>query len=901
MATLPPDADAVRADGGLVHLRGVVPNDLAALRRLFAGASDESFFLRFFGTGRRVGDQYAERLVRPSNDSHRALVATVDNVIIGVAEYERVDGASAEVALLVADEHHGQGIGTLLLEHLIALARSAGIGSFVAEVLGDNTAMLRVLKDLGLPVETSYESGAAHVAFPLTGDDRFLEAVDERDRAADVASLRSVLAPRSIAVIGASPRIGSVGREVLRNILIGGYTGTVFAVNPNHRSVLAVATVPSVELLPVPVDLAVVAVGAERVPEVVRRCGQRGVRAVLVLTSGFSELGERGRALQAEITRECRQHGMRLVGPNCLGVMNTNAMVRLNATFASLPAQPGGLALASQSGALGIAVVGAAIRSGLGISQFISVGNKADVSSNDLLLAWERDDRVRCIGLYLESLGNPRKFARIARRVAQRTPIVAIKAGRSPAGRRAGQSHTAAAAAADEVVNALFDQAGVLRVSTIEQLLDASRLFCEQPPATGTRIAIIGNAGGPGILAADAATAAGLDVVDFSADTTQQLRQIAPGAASLSNPVDLGATASPEHFAAALGVAIEAGEVDLVMAVFIETSVVDPEAMMTALADAAAESDKPVVTTWVGAASRSIPLAQHRAMPVFSFPEPAAAALGLVARHAALRVAPPRPERPAGLDPAQAGGLVGRALGDSGGRWITAGEAAGILAAYGIDVVPYRVVRSADGAAAAANELGYPVVVKLAGAGLHKSELGGVRVGLADAASVREAVTSLLLLGSAEAGILVQHQAPTGVEVIVGAMQHDQFGPLVMVGAGGALADLLADRTFRLAPLARQTAHAMMSELRTAALLDGFRGGPRVSRDALAELLVRVAALAHDLPGVAELDLNPVICRGDQLQVVDVRLRVVPARPESDPWLRRLAVSSDRSAGDHVQ
>jgi acyl-CoA synthetase (NDP forming)/RimJ/RimL family protein N-acetyltransferase len=893
MTTPPTEADAVRADGGLVHLRAVVPDDLAALRRLFADASDESFFLRFFGTGRKVGDQYAQRLLRTPNNDHRALAATVDNVIVGVAEYERCDDSDAEIALLVADEHHGQGIGTLLLEHLVALARSAGIGKFVAEVLGDNLPMLRVLKDFGLPVETIYDSGTAHVAFPLTGDDRFLEAVDERDRAADAVSLRSVLAPRSIAVIGASPRPGSVGREVLRNTLIGGYTGTLFAVNPHHRSVLAVPTVSSVELLPVPVDLAVVAVGAERVPEVVRRCGQRGVRAVLVLTSGFSELGERGRTLQADITRECRQHGMRLVGPNCLGVMNTDPMVRLNATFASMPAQPGGLALASQSGALGIAVVAAAARSGLGIAQFISVGNKADVSSNDLLLAWERDDRVRCIGLYLESLGNPRKFARIARRVAQRTPVVAIKAGRSPAGRRAGQSHTAAAAAADDVVEALFEQAGVLRVSTIEQLLDAARVFCEQPPATGTRIAIIGNAGGPGILAADAAAAAGLNVVEFSADTTQQLQRIVPDAASLSNPVDLGATVSPERFAAALAVAIRASDIDLVMAVFIETSVVDPEAMMTALAGVTAESDKPVVTTWVGAASRSIPLgAGHRALPVFSFPEPAAAALGLVARHAPLRLPPPRPARPADLDPGTSGRLVERALGHSEGRWVTPDEAAGILGAYGIEVAAYRVVRTADNASTAANELGYPVVAKLARPGLHKSELRGVRLGLADAMSVREAVTSLLRLDSAEAGILVQHEVPTGVELIVGAMQHDRFGPLVMLGAGGTLADLLADRTFRLAPLAHQAARAMISELRTAALLDGFRGGPQVSRDAVADLLVRVGALAHDLPGVAELDLNPVICDGNELQVVDVRLRVAPAAPDSDEWLRRLAVSS---------
>jgi acyl-CoA synthetase (NDP forming) len=694
--------------------------------------------------------------------------------------------------------------------------------------------------------------------------------------------LEALLEPRSIAVIGAGRHPGSIGHEVLRNILDGGYTGVVYAVNPKYDSVLGVACVASPELLPEPVELAVVAVPAAQVADVVRGCAARGVRALILLSSGFSELGRDGRARQAEVLELARDHGMRMIGPNCLGVLNTDPRVRLNATFAELPMRDGGLGLVSQSGALGIAVVAAAARCGLGVAQFVSVGNKADVSGNDLLLAWERDPRVRVIALYLESFGNPRRFARIARRVSRRVPIIAIKAGRSSAGQRAGQSHTAAAAASDDVVDALFCQAGVIRVGTIEQMLDTARVLSDQPLPAGPRVAIVGNSGGPGILAADAASGSGLDVVTLSAQTERQLRAAVPSAASWQNPVDLGAAAGPDQVRAAVAALLGAPEVDAVLAVYTDTAVNDTDSVMARVAAAAAGSNKPVVATRVGAAGASVSESEpYRSLPVFSFPEPAAAALATAVRYARIRpAAPSSPTRPEGIDRVAARGLVDAIRSRRGGGWLSAEESVELFGYYGIGLSPQRVVAEADAAVSAASELGYPLAVKLATPGAHKSERGGVRLGVADERELRQVVAELT--GTANEPVLLQPMAPAGTEVILGAVQHAQFGPVVMLGAGGVLADLLEDRSFRLAPLSSEEAGAMIDELRLARLLDGYRGRPVVSRARLADIVVRVAALADDLPEVAELDLNPLICAADGIVAVDARVAVT-ARPDGRP------------------
>jgi acyl-CoA synthetase (NDP forming)/RimJ/RimL family protein N-acetyltransferase len=876
------EVDALGTHGGLVHLRPVQESDREALLALHARASNESIYYRFFTVSRHAADVYLERLLRTAADDHQTLVALVGGDMVGVAGFEPLNTTTAEFAVLVEDTEQHEGIGTLLIEHLASMARHRGIRRFVADVLGQNTAALRMIRGLGFEVSADTEYGTTHLSFDLEPRARVVAAIDARDQVADVASLHPLLAPRSVAVIGASVRPRAVGHEVLRHILDGGFTGSVYAVNPQHESVLGVPCVASPQELPVAPDLALVAIPADGVPDVVRACGERGVRGVVLLTAGFGETGTAGEALQREVLAVARRYGMRMIGPNCLGVLNSDPAVRLNATFAALPMRPGRLGLVSQSGALGIAVLAAAQRRGLDVAQFVSVGNKADISGNDLLLAWERDDHVAVIGLYLESFGNPRKFARIARRVAHSKPIIAIKAGRSLAGQRAGRSHTAAAAASDAVVDALFTQAGVLRVDSMEQLVDVSRLLLDQPLPAGPRLAILGNSGGPGILAADAAEAAGLSVVQLEATTVDRLRDAAPSAASWENPVDLTAGAQPRLFADAVRVLLDAPEVDAILGVFTATAVADPAAILSQVAMVAAGSGKPLVATQVGTVPGSV-----QGVPVFAFPEPAAAALGYAYRYQRIRSAPmAEPARPDTVDPDSARSLVRDALA-AGGEWLAPHDVAALLSHYRIPVCPYRIVSTPDAAAQAAAELGYPVVAKIARGAVHKTEAGGVRLDLRDDAAVRDAVAAVQATGARD--VLLQPMVGPGVELIMGAVEDPQFGPLVMIGAGGVLADMIADRHMRLAPLTDADADDMIGLLRTAPLLDGHRGGPVVSRSAVRRLLVRLAALANELPEVAELDLNPVICRGgDELIVVDAKVRVAAAPTLPDPLLRQL-------------
>jgi acyl-CoA synthetase (NDP forming)/GNAT superfamily N-acetyltransferase len=884
-AEIPPGSeyDAVRMDGGLVHIRPAVPADEPALIALDHRVSDRSIYYRFFTVSRHTADTYVDRLLRPSKADHRALVALIGSDIVGVASFERLTDAAAEIAVLIDDQAQHKGIGTLLIEHLADVARRCGITRFVADVLAANTAMIDVIGQLGFAVTSRTEDGTVHLTLDLDRSPTLLEAIDSRDRAADVASLHPLLCPHSVAVIGAGTRPRSVGHEVLRNILDGGFTGTIDVVNPHRDSVLGVPSVPSARDLPTAPDLAIVAVPAAQVLDVIMACGERGARGILLLTAGFGELGEAGETQQRAVLRAARRYGMRLIGPNCLGLVNPDPAVRLNATFAPVTLRAGGLGLVSQSGALGIAVLAAAERRGLGLSQFVSVGNKADVSGNDLLLAWERDDRTQVIALYLESFGNPRKFARIARRVSRAKPIIAIKSGRSAAGQRAGRSHTAAAASADTVVDALFRHAGVLRVDTMEQMLDVAQLLTDQPLPEGPRVAIIGNSGGPEILAADAADAAGLAIVELDESTRERLRQTVPTAASSQNPVDLGAAAQPADAAAALRVLLASAEVDAVITVITETSVADLNQILAAISEAA--EGKPVVAVHVGGATKAL-----GRLPVYAFPEPAAKALGLAWRYAAIR----RPETPVltpdpAIDIDGARALVADRLA-TGASWLDPADTARLLVRYGIPMCPQRIVPDVDGAIIAAAELGYPLAVKLARGPVHKTEAHAVMLSIENEAALRSAVSAVQSVALRERDVLIQPMVKPGTELIVGAMQDPQFGPVVMVGAGGVLADMIADRQLRLTPLTAEDADDMISCLRTAPLLDGYRGRPVIFRSAIRELLVRVATLIDDLPQVAELDLNPVICSGgDDIVVVDAKVRVATSPPMPDAVARQLS------------
>lgn len=883
--------DALRSDGGPVHIRTISAGDLDAVRALHAAASDRSNYLRFFSVSRTPAQEYLPRLIAPAGDDHHALVADVVGEVVGVASFEILGDGLAEFALLVADAWHHDGIGTLLIEHLAEHARSVGVRAFVAETLTENTAMTHVLRDLGYPMDQEFDHGTTTTTFDLRLDAAAISALGERERGADSASLRGLLAPRSVAVIGAGERAGSVGRRVLENILLGGFTGTVEAVNPRHDSILGVPCVASPADLAAPPDLAVVAVPADQVAGVVRACGERGARAVVLLGSGFGETGAAGAAVQAEILTIARRFGMRVVGPNCIGLVNTDDTVRLNATFADIPTVAGPLGLMSQSGAFGVAFLAAAARSGLGVSAFVSVGNKSDVSGNDLLLAWEDDPRTRVIALYLESIGDARRFARIARRVSRTTPVLAIKSGRTSAGRRAGQSHTAAAATAEVAVDALFAEAGVLRIATTGELLDAARVLGDQCLPAGPRVVVVGNSGGPGILAADAAAVAGLDVVALDAPTQALLRQAVPTAASTQNPIDLGASAGPDGVAAALRALLDADDVDAVLTVFTELTAADAAANLAAVVTAAAASGKPVVASQVGAVERSVPLpGTARRLPVLTFPEAAAAALGVAHRYARLRAeAATDPRPPDDIDASRARTVVAHAL-RSGTEWLTPDDTAAVLSAYGIALCPQRIVDGADQAAAAASDLGYPVALKAVGP-VHKSDVGGVRLDIPDEAGLRRAVGEMSAAVPSAEHLLVQPML-TGAELVVGAVQDPHVGPMVMVGAGGVLLDLIDDRAFRLAPLADASAEAMIASLRTVALLDGYRGRPRAARAAVRDVLVRVAQLVTDLPTVAELDLNPLTCLGDGAFAVDARIRVAVTAPRADPFSRRLRAAA---------
>ena len=536
--------DALASDGSVVRIRPIRPEDEQALDDLNHRVSERTIYLRFFAISRLAADEHTHHLVAADTlQGQVALVAEVAGDLVGVASYEPMRADEAEMAFLLDDAVHGRGIGTLLLEQLAAVARERGIRHLHAEVLAENGPMLRVFLHSGFTEVHRMDSGVVELSMDTAYAPSTLDRMAERERGAEERSLRPVLAPRSVAVIGAGRKPGGIGHEVLMNLADGEFTGPLFAVNPQADRIGDIAACPSIADLPGPVDLAVVAVPAAAVAQVLEECGLAGVRGAVILTSGFSELGADGRQAQYDLLAIARRHNLRLIGPNCLGVVNTAPDVRLDATFANIRPLPGSLALAAQSGAVGIAVLDHAGRAGLGISEFVSLGNKVDVSGNDLLLHWWREPRTDVIGLYLESFGNPRKFGRLARLVGRTKPILVVKGGRSTGGRRAGASHTAAAATPDTAVDALFEQSGVLRMQTLEELVDTARVLSGRPLPGGNRLAVVGNAGGAGVLAADAAGALDIDVPEFSAATARELTD-ATGAVGVGNPVDLGAAAS---------------------------------------------------------------------------------------------------------------------------------------------------------------------------------------------------------------------------------------------------------------------------------------------------------------------------------------------------------------------
>jgi acyl-CoA synthetase (NDP forming)/GNAT superfamily N-acetyltransferase len=884
-----PDSDALLVDARIAHIRPGGPADLAAVRALHDRLSPESLFLRYF-SGAPALEGYLQRLLRPVDADHQTLLVELTGEVVAVAAYERLqDRTAAEVAFLVDDSHQGLGIGTLLLEHLAASAAANGVTRFVAETLPANAAMLAVFRDAGFPVDLRREDGVVHVEFPVTPDETALAAAEEREGLAEHRSLAQLLRPVAVTVVGAGSDPSGLGHQVMANLVAGGFDRPMAAVNRSGQSVCGVPAFRSLADVPDPVDLVVVAVPAAGVVEVARQAAARGAHSLVVISAGFAEAGPTGADAQHELLAVCRAAGMRLVGPNCMGVFTRDGSTALNATFCATAPPAGGVGLLSQSGALGIAVMDYAARTGIGLANFVSAGNKADVSGNDLLCFWERDSATQVCALYLESFGNPRKFSRIARRVGRSKPVVVVKSGRSAAGRRGAASHTAAAASPDITVDALFEQAGVVRAQSLAELFDIVTLLDRAPLPAGNRVAIVGNSGGPGVLAADACTAAGLLVPELTEETQHRLAALLPAGAAVANPVDLIAGASPAALSAALTAVLADPTVDAVIAIY--TPVGDgTKAMAAAMANAGRRASKPVLAVLVAVPEAPPELrdaAGRLALPYYAFPEPAARALSAVVRYAAWRTQPAGTSaRLEGIDRAAARAVVAAHLhARPDGGWLPAVEAAELVGCYGIPVLPTLAAGTADAAVAAADEVGWPVAVK-AGELLHKTDQGGVVLNLADEAALRAAYADLRdRLGGGP--VVVQPMADAGVETAAGVVADPAFGPLVMFGLGGVASELLADRTFRILPLSQEDAAAQVRGLRAARLLFGYRGSPPVAVPALENLLLRLGRLAEDVPEIAELDLNPVLARPEGVVAVDVKVRLAPALV-GFPLLRRL-------------
>ncbi len=891
------DFHAVLADGNLVHVRPPVAADRRALLRLHEGLSETSAYFRYFSLSRQAGEAHVDHLLSAQSAAGEdrgdlaGLLALIGEDVAGMASYERLPTREvAEVALLVDDDHQGRGIGTLLLEGLAVQAGAQGVTRLVAEVLPNNAHMLNVFRSAGFTAQARYSDGTVHVDLPLARTAALLDAAGERERAAAAQSITRLLAPRSIAVIGAG-RAGGMGHNLVATLADGGFRGPLYPVNLSARTVYGRPAVAKATELPAGVDLAFVAVPADSVLTVAADCAAAGIRNLVVVASGFSETGAMGENVERQLVVLARRAGMRVVGPNCLGMVNTAPDVRMNATVVGARPKPGRLGMMTQSGALGTALLDAATQRGLGVSTFVSVGNKADVSSNDLLLYWEQDEATDVAALYIDSFGNPRKFGRIARRVAQRKPVVVIKpglGGSGPTGR-----FTAAALDRAATEDALFTSAGVLRVDSVPQLLAVADVLLSQPLPPGRRVAVLSNSRSVGVLAGDACVSAGLEVEPLAGAVQDALRVAAPAATVVANPVDLTAAAGPGEYRAALAVLLAAEEVDAVLVAHTTLQAGGHGAVAAAVDAAAAGAAKPTLASYAGAAAAADRIESRGTVPVFDYPEVAAGALASAAEYAHWRRQPQGEFVPL-TDVAP--DRVRRRLRDllaqrPDGCWVPSSVLAEVLGDYRVPLLDGNVVRSPAQAAECADGIGGPVAIRALNPDLVRPEQGAIRLWLADGAAAWAAYVQMAqeLGDELGGGAIVRPMVTDGTELVISVTQDRLFGPVVMFALGGTTGELMGDRAYRLLPLTDLDADRLIGSLRCSPLLYGYRGRPPADVTALADVLLRVAALAEDVPQVAELTLDPVVASPDGAVVADARMRVAPPEPQPSIWLPRLS------------
>jgi len=882
-------ADAlILRDGTTARVRLCAPADAPALRDFIERIRDRNT-LREREAGRLSVEELCD-CERPDTRLTMLALRTVggEERVVGSAGYVATDDGAAEIGMGVDPDFRGLGLATALVERIAAAAAHHGHRRLTVRVAEANAPLIDVLRGSGYVLAENADRGLVAVDLLAAPGDEARERGELRDRLAAAASMRPFFHPRAVAVVGASRDEESLGFRTLHGLVLHRFRGPVYAVNPKADSVGAIPCYPSVRDLPGPVDLAVVLVPRQRVEAVVDDCAAAGVRALVVITAGYAETGDEGRARQDRLLDRVRAHGMRMVGPNCMGLINADPEVRLAATFAPVFPPAGNVAMSSQSGALGLAILATAEEIGVGLSTFVSVGNKADVSANDLLQYWEGDEHTGVILLYVESFGNPRRFARIARRVAREKPIVAVKSGRTGAGKRAAGSHTAALAESDVAVEALFRQTGVLRAETLEEMFDIALALSSQPLPRGNRVAILTNAGGPGILAADALEARGMRIAELSADVRARLDAFLPEEASTTNPVDMIAGAGAEEYARAAEVLLEADEVDALILIHapIEAShlISVEDALHDVLARTDADERKPVLTCLMGAGGRGPARSLRRGVPSYAFPEAAARVLGRVAEYAAWRREPlgVEPEL-ADFDGEAARAVCDRVLAGRGDGWLLPDEVAALAKAAGLPLVEGRVAKTPGEAVAAAAELGMPVAAKLVSRTLvHKTDLGGVKLGLRDAAAVRGAFEDIRRSldeggqGGAFEGVLIQPMLEGGVEIMAGMTEDPVFGPLIAFGLGGIHVEVLGDVVFRVAPLTDKDASEMVHGIRGRKLLEGYRGHPPADEAALEDMLLRLSRLADEVAEIDDVDINPAFARppGEGCRIVDLRVHV---------------------------
>ncbi|MCA2215316.1 bifunctional acetate--CoA ligase family protein/GNAT family N-acetyltransferase [Jidongwangia harbinensis] len=841
-------ADVLLSDGSAVHLRPIRPDDAPAIVEFHSKLSDRTRYLRYFSPYPRIPERDLERFVNVDHRDREAFVIVSGPRIMAVGRYERLGPGSpdAEVAFVVEDAHQGRGIGSVLLEHLAEAAQENGITRFVAEVLPQNGGMLRVFSDFGYQIQRKYDDGVVHLSFPIAATEKSREVQESREHRTEARSIARLLQPRGVAVYGASASGQGIGAAVLGHLRDGGYTGAVVPVHPHADRVSGLPAYPSAVGAGADIDLAVIAVPPEVVAAAVADAAAAGAGGLVVLSAGFAEAGPAGAAAQRALIEQAHAAGLRVVGPNSMGLANTDPGVRLNATLAPRLPAAGRVGFFSQSGALGVALLAEADRRGLGLSSFVSAGNRADVSGNDLLQYWQDDPGTDAVLLYLETFGNPRKFARLARRMSRIKPVVAVASATRPPG-LAGDLPGPDANA----VTALFARSGVIRVDTVAELFDVGILLAHQPLPAGRRVGVVGNSSALSGLAVAACRANGLTVAD-------------------GYPHDISPQASAHDFADALADTAVDERVDALVVVFappLPGQLPDEDTdFAAALGSVALAGEKPTVATFLlGALASRVP----------SYPsvEEAVRALGRVAAYADwLR-------RPPGVVPALSGVDAAPDLD---------GPPAEILASYGIPVVPSTSASTLDQVLSAAAEVGYPVALKAAGRALrHRIDLGAVRLALADPDDVTAAYAEL----SAAFGpdVLVQTMVPPGVACTIEMVEDPAFGPVVGFGLGGVASELLGDIAWRAAPLTDRAAEALVDEPRAAPLLHGYRGSAPVDRDALIDLLLRVGRLADDHPRIRALSLNPVLTRPDGYSVLHAAMEIGTAGTRRDSGPRRLS------------